>query len=539
MTLRINTNLVGWDSVHGTGFAQIYIAWVEQLFTTDWTMDPTIQNYQLSFWSNDQAAGQLVQTLEFTSPGILVLHLRQGIHWQNIAPAYGREFVASDVVFHFNRMLGLGDGFTKPAPSTTTWVNLTSVTATDKYTVVMQWNTPNPEVATENLQAPGIQNSIENPEAVKLWGNLDDWHHAIGTGPFILTDFVSGSSATMEKNPNYWGYDERYPQNQLPYVNEIKYLIIPDDATALAAMRTGKIDDLDNIPFNSAQNMQKTNPIIVLVPVPVGNTVTIEPRNDKAPFNDIRVREALQMAIDLPTIAKTYYGGSSDPWASTLTSNYMTGWGFPYNQWPQDLKDQYAYNPTRAKQLLAAAGFPNGFNTNIVVDATGDMDLLQVVQSYFAAIGVKMTIQPMDSASFTQYVVTNHKNDALDERQPSAGSLGLTFYPLRQLQKFFTGNSVNVGMVSDPVFDAFYNNGVASTSTGQLMTIVTEANKYVAEQHFSISLLQQMQYSLCQPWLKGYNGQYSAFSGSSGPQLLFFYGARFWIDQNLKKSMGY
>ena len=73
---------------------------------------------------------------------------------------------------------------------------------------------------------------LENPEAVKKWGNLNDWHHAIGTGPFILKDFVSGSSATLIKNPNYWGYDERYPQNKLPYVDTVKFLIIPDEATA-------------------------------------------------------------------------------------------------------------------------------------------------------------------------------------------------------------------------------------------------------------------------------------------------------------------
>ena len=69
----------------------------------------------------------------------------------------------------------------------------------------------------------GADRTIENPEAVKQWGDLTDWHHAIGTGPFILTDFVGGSSATLVKNPNYWGYDERYPQNQLPYVDSVKY----------------------------------------------------------------------------------------------------------------------------------------------------------------------------------------------------------------------------------------------------------------------------------------------------------------------------
>ena len=75
--------------------------------------------------------------------------------------------------------------------------------------------------------------------------------------------------------------------------------------------------------------MLNTNPSILQVPVPIGNCNTIDPRNDKAPYNNIQVREALQMAIDLPTIAKTYYGGNSESWPQTLTSSFMTGWGFP------------------------------------------------------------------------------------------------------------------------------------------------------------------------------------------------------------------
>ena len=68
-----------------------------------------------------------------------------------------------------------------------------------------------------------------------------------------------------------------------------------------------------------------------------------------------------------------------------MTSRYMKGWGFPYEEWPQDLKDEYAYNPKAAKKLLADAGFPNGFKTNIVANTAADMQLLQLVKSYFAA----------------------------------------------------------------------------------------------------------------------------------------------------------
>ena len=175
-----------------------------------------------------------------------------------------------------------------------------------------------------------------------------------------MQDFVSGSSATLIKNPNYWGYDERYPQNKLPYVDKFKIFVIPDDDAALAAMRNGKIDIMDEVSLRQAQAMQKTNPEILQIPIPTGTTSTIDPRNDKAPFNDIRVRKAMQMAIDLPTIARTYYSGTVDPYPSSLTSMYLKGWGFPYEEWPQDLKDEYAYNPAAARSFWLMPAIPMG-----------------------------------------------------------------------------------------------------------------------------------------------------------------------------------
>ena len=539
MTFRINRDLNGWDPYAGEVAIQIYTGWMEQLFAPDYTIDPAVQSYNFSFWPNEQAKGQLVQTWEFPTLGTLVLHLRQGIHWQNIPPANGREFVASDVSYHFNRMLGLGDGYTKPAPmwaSVAVWRSLLSVTADDKYTVTMKWSTNNPEFATENLQAPDASNCVESPDAVKQWGDLNDWHHAIGTGPWVLTDFVAGSSATMARNSTYWGTDEHFPKNQLPYADTLRMLIIPDDATALAALRTGKIDIMDQMSLSQGQSLKKTNPEIVQISYPNQYGTTLDPRNDKAPFNDIRVREALQVALDLPTISTSYYGGNADPWPMPLTSNYMKGWGFPYSQWPQDLKDQYAYNPTLAKKLLSDAGYPTGFKTDIVASLAGDMDLIQIVKSYYSAVGIDMEIRTMDDASFSAFVVSGHKNDALANRL--AGSLGLVYYPLRQFTRMATGAGSNLAVVADPVYDAFYTKALGVTSTADLKQVLTDCNKYVAQQHFVVSLLQPMVYSFNQPWLKGYNAQYSAVTGSAGPQFLCFWPARFWIDQNVKKSLG-
>jgi peptide/nickel transport system substrate-binding protein len=408
---------------------------------------------------------------------------------------------------------------------------MTSATQTDNYTVVFKFSISNPAQILIAIQGVSATQCIEAPDAVKMYGDLTDWHHAIGTGPFMLNDLVSSGSATLVKNPTYWGYDERYPQNRLPYADTVKILVIPDVNTALAAMRTGKIDIMDAIPTNQAQLVQKTNPEILQISAPASACTTIDPRNDVAPFKDIRVRQAMQMAIDLPTLAATFYKGLVDPSPSSLTSIYQNGGGFPYSVWPADLKATYTYNVAGAKKLLADAGYPNGFSTDIVADAANDQDLLQIVKSSFADIGINMEIRTMDTSSWASFVMTNHKQDALAQR--TTGTLGQTQTAVAQLNRFRTGVSYNYILVSDPVIDGYYNAGLAETDPVKLNQILETANEYIARQHLTISLLTVTNWSLCQPWVKGYNGQ--AQSTGPTPVNLSFYEARFWVDKSLKR----
>jgi peptide/nickel transport system substrate-binding protein len=237
------------------------------------------------------------------------------------------------------------------------------------------------------------------------------------------------------------------------------------------------------------------------------------------------------MAINLPMIAETYYGGDADPSPLPLTSNYMTGWGFPYSQWPQDYKDQYTFNTTGAKQLLAQAGYTNGFNTDIVIDATVDINLVQIIQSEFSSIGVNMSIQVMQSAALTSFV-NSHSEDAMAERVPGTSTLGLSSYPLRHFNRFLAGSSPNIELVNDPLMQSLYTQSMAATSSDVVKTLLIQANKQVITQHYDISLLSPDMFGFCQPWLKGYKAQVSAVSGTAGPLMLFFWGARYWIDQD-------
>ena len=539
MVIRASRNIENFDPYFTEGLTSIYGGWMERLVSDDWTLDPAEWDFKMAWHPSKYMKGQLAESWEFTDPSTHVVHLRKGIRWQNIPPANGREFIADDVVFHYNRMFGLGGGFTKPSPFPTEvgFQELISVTAADKYTVVFKWKTTNHEFIMETLHGVFQRQCMENPDAVKKWGDVSDWRHAIGTGPFILKDFVSGRSTTLIKNPNYWGYDERFPQNKLPYVDTIKYLIIPDDDEAIEAMRSGKIDIMHAITPVQAQAMQQTNPEILQIPNP-RQTLTVQPRNDKPPFNDIRVRKAMQMAIDLPTIAKDYYGGTVEPYPSTVISRHVSmslkGWGFLYEEWPQDLKDEYAYNPKAAKQLLADAGYPNGFRTNIVVDTGGDMGLFQIVKSYFAAVGIEMEVRPMESNACTAFVQAR-KHDQLVYRP--YGPFGHDYAPFQTITRFHSISKVNWTMVNDPLIDAFYPKALAATSEDEIKQIMRDMEERVARQHFAISLLQPMEYYPCQPWLKGFHGQiHSIWMGIGGPSRLSLYGARFWIDQKLKKS---
>jgi peptide/nickel transport system substrate-binding protein len=540
MTLRVKQDITVFDPFTSAFNVTIESAWMERLFADNWTISPSTYAYQLQFRGSDYSSGQLAQTWEFTDPNTFVVHLRHDVYWQNIPPASGRQFVASDVVAHYMRWYNpVAKNYLVGGPhATTTYLpNLASVTAgSDNFTVTFKWTTSNPEFVYECLMLSGTsENCIENPEAVATYGNLNDWHNAIGTGPFILQDFVSGSSAALVKNPNYWGTDEHYPQNRLPYITSLKIIEVGDDATAMSGFRTGKIDNLDGMSIQQAQAIKTTNPDATQFSVPYPSGFSIEMRVDKAPFTDIKVRQALQMAMNLPDIAKNYYLGttSSDP--DSMTSAFMAGWGFPYSQWPQDLKDQFAYNPTQAKALLAAAGVTLPFHTNIVVDTTFDSTLLQLLISEFADIGVIVEPRLMPYSSWTSYVSTGHNQDALAANY--TGQLGRTTEPMNQIAKFVSTTSTNYEMIKDPAYDAFYTQAVAATTLDGVKKAVSDANEYLLRQHYLISLLQINTFSLVQPWLKGYSGQNNALSGSYGPSLLFFYPARFWIDQDMKTSM--
>ena len=138
ITLSQSNNLSGWDDANPIGGQQtVQNLWEDSLVCDNWTQDPSVFSYQLAFRPNNYEVGDVATDWEFSGPLTITMHLNQNVYWQNIAPVNGRQFVANDVVFYYDRIYGLGMGYTKPISTTTNTMiqALVSVVASDKYTV--------------------------------------------------------------------------------------------------------------------------------------------------------------------------------------------------------------------------------------------------------------------------------------------------------------------------------------------------------------------------------------------------------------------
>jgi peptide/nickel transport system substrate-binding protein len=464
--------------------------------------------------------GSLVETWEMPDAQTAVLRLHQGVHFQDKPPANGRELVADDVVYHYDRMMGTGHGFTEPSRFQTTFAQNTfqSATADDKYTVTIKFKTPS-VLNLENLMEMTSLTYIEAPEWSALGPEgINDWHNAVGTGPWILTDYVDGNSMNFVRNPNYWGYDERYPDNQLPYADKLNVICIPDATTALASLRTGQIDILTDVDWKQAETTAKSNPELLQSEIPSTGCGLLMNLNNE-PYTEINVRKALQLAIDIPTLVNTYYGGTIDSTPSGPVSPKLKDYSFTYDEWPQELKDEYSYNPDKAKQLLADAGYPGGFNTSIVCSTNQDLQLLQILQAMFADIGVVVETSTMDMGAYTGFIMEAQHEGMIGPEPNTFGGTGIPWNALRLYTTVFR----NPSTINDPVMDDMFKEIGSCTDRSKLVQQVKEAQQYALEHHWVLMVTSQsVKYNIYQPYLKGYSGE---LIGNMD------YYARWWLDK--------
>jgi peptide/nickel transport system substrate-binding protein len=521
LTTRITSGPTAWDPYFSNAASGPIFLVYETLGMANW-MDPdaNVNNFLTRFVSPENYTGLIAESWETEDFQTITIHIRQGVYFQDIPPTNGRELTAYDVQYHYHRMLGIGSGYTEKTiyTSMAKLEPVESVTVTDKYTLVIKLK----EASIWTYLAvidDYIINFIPPQDAIEFYGDLNDWDRAIGTGPYKIIDNVSESSVTLVKNPNYYMFDERYPDNQLPYIDKVKFLVIPDLQTALAALRTGKIDFIEGIDWETKASLEKTNPELNDVTL-YGNASTIAMRTDKEPFNDIRVRKALQMAIDLKTLCDTYYGGT---WDGTPVGLIMhEGWRAEYDDWPQEVKDSYAYNPEEAKKLLAEAGYPDGFKCTVTISR--DSDLYIIIKEYLADIGVDMEINLMESAAWTPYIRAG-------KAEMSSGWMGGAYLFMESVSSISMSSSYHWLIaqtgISDPYVDETYKKMLVTLDIDECKKMSQEADAYIIAQHWRINLVPSCSSYIYQPWVKGYK---EVTLGMRYGQHF----SRWWIDPELK-----
>jgi peptide/nickel transport system substrate-binding protein len=216
----------------------------------------------------------------------------------------------------------------------------------------------------------------------------------IGTGPFMLTDWKRGEVMNLKRNPYYW---KKAPDGgKLPYVDEIEFPIVPDDATRLLKVKSGEVHGTEFVPYSRVKEMEADPKLrMELWPSTRVSYLTLNCRptfkdGTKNPMNDARVRKALNFAVNKEAVIAVATLNLGKPMTSFMSSATPMHVG---------TKQPYPYNPGEAKKLLADAGFAGGFELTGYTLA-GNLDytnIMTTVQQMWGAVGVKMKIEQMDN----------------------------------------------------------------------------------------------------------------------------------------------
>ena len=525
----------GW-ATHNIGLVN------EMLGIGDWGLDRdewdwlVLADQPLSAWR-----GALAESWETPDDTTIIFNIRQGVHWHDKAPMNGRELTAKDVEYNWQRLLGLGK-FSEAGPSLMAGgfppEDFESVTATDDWTVVFKLTKPNFN-ALKNLLGQWIA-VIYPPEVIEEHGDYKDWRNTVGTGPYELTEVVEDSSRTWTKNPDYWGYDPKYPENRLPYVDKVVTLLMPEAATRLAALRAGQLDMLGTVgdtqlrSIDEVEGLKRTNPEIVLHQYKFrSDNVFYLVGLERPPWNDIRVRQAMQMALDLDTVVDTYYKGYGDATPQGQIGNDVAGIGTPFEEWPEAVKKTYRYDPEGAEALLDAAGYPRGadgirFKTGMAYFERYDVSYAELAAGYWREIGVDVEIDVLGVGETG--VVTADQ----DTYRISWGEGAFRYALPGPVTWLFYSERASRDGLQDPDYDALVNAMLAASTLDEQNRLAKEANMYIIENQFRVWGPETPQFQATQPWIVGYNGEMRLGDGETQSFLAYL-----WIDSALKAAMGH
>lgn len=505
-----------------------------ELMQGDWAKGPAgtgETNWDWGFLGDVTVeTGELCESWELPDSETIIYHLRHGIHYQDRAPANGREMTAEDVVWNIDYQFNDPDAWQTMSYPTGNPGRPLSWSAPDKYTVEIK--VPAASQAIMLLEI-GDNLYVNPPECWTEGDGWQDWSEVVGSGPFLFADYVVGSTITFTAHPDYFEVDPMHPENRLPYIDTLKLLVIADRSSLLSSFRTGKIDLLWGF---SAATIDEYEDIMstttnVLSYGRLGNASIAAMRIDKPelPFYDLRVRQAMNLAVNQQEVLDDYFKGQGALIGYPYTpapdfSKYYT----PLDKMPEDVKMLFSYDPEKAKQLLTEAGYPNGFKTEIICN-TANADEVSLIKAYLDAVGIDMEIKPLETSAFNSVWAGREQTQMI--HAPATG----LWAPYEQLTTK-TGMYSNAAYINDPYYaqvGVVIGRDMVSNPENYFKTM-KEAGVYELASAWAIWWPARSSYNLWWPWVQNYYGV--SWGGWANLQDLYKY---FWVDPAMKSGMGY
>jgi peptide/nickel transport system substrate-binding protein len=322
---------------------------------------------------NGKVVNLLAESYTVSSDGLKVdVQLRKNIKFQD-----GTDFNATAVKFSFDR--ALNPNVTVPLRSSIACLNSTEITGT--YSV--QFNLKYPFAPF--IMATSMFPIISPTSYAKLGeAGIKSSLAGLGTGPFMFKEWVKGDHITFTRFNQYWGGPAAFDQ--------VTWVIVPDATTREAMLLSGDLDMILSPPPTDILKLNSTAGVNVIM-ANSSRMLCVNIETQKGPLKDVRVRQALNYAIDKNSIVKYVLFNMGTVYNSAVPQTF-----FGYS--PQQ---QYTYNVTKAKELLAAAGYPNGFTLKMLCP-TGrylfDTQVGEAIQSMLAQVGINVTISTPDWPTF-------------------------------------------------------------------------------------------------------------------------------------------
>lgn len=327
----------------------IVVGYHEDLLTTD-PMDfrrreteTILRNVYDGFVTRNpdmEIVNELAESVRPISDTVWEIRLRRGVTFHD-----GSPFTAQDAVFSIRRHVVEGAMGGRTSPRKGLFSPITDAEAVDDYTVRIHMSQPWPiflRMLPHMLVAPrSVGNSMVT--------------HPIGTGPFKFTAWEKGSQVVLERYDRYYGGAPDLPPVGPARARRVIFRVIPDAASRVAALLAGEVDLISAVPVDAIPTIER-NPELEVLRVNGTRSYFVEMNVTKPPFNDVRVRRAMNHALDVQAVIDTVLNG-----LAVRIPTILSPQSFGYNPGIRP----YPYDPARARQLLREAGYPNGFELEL------------------------------------------------------------------------------------------------------------------------------------------------------------------------------